>query len=200
MGLISYIRDIPDGPNNPSNDQPNMKLNNNAIEDYVAVDHVPFNVNNSGYHTIIHQTLQVANPAPISNIAQLFVKNVSITNSAGTGTDNQLFYETGLGGVSQITGSHSATNGFSFIAGVILQWGIIAPTSAGTVTVLFNTAPNFNFPNALLNVQVTRQRTTSSAGSSFSYWVDNTTTSRTGFNIINGDAHTYGYYWFAIGN
>lgn len=39
---ISYNRDIPDGPNNPSNDQPKMKTNTNSIDDWTAIDHIKF--------------------------------------------------------------------------------------------------------------------------------------------------------------
>lgn len=47
---ISYNRDIPDGPNNPSNDQPKMKTNTNSIDDWTAVDHIKFENSPAGAH------------------------------------------------------------------------------------------------------------------------------------------------------
>lgn len=51
---ISYNRDIPDGPNNPSNDQPKMKTNTNSIDDWTAIDHVRFSNSPAGNHLQMH--------------------------------------------------------------------------------------------------------------------------------------------------
>lgn len=50
MANFTYNNDIPDTPNNPSNDQPLMKINTNSIDDLIEVDHVSFNTNNGGFH------------------------------------------------------------------------------------------------------------------------------------------------------
>lgn len=50
MSLFTYNRDIPDAPNNPSNDQPKMKTNTNSTDDLIAVDHVSFNDTPGGTH------------------------------------------------------------------------------------------------------------------------------------------------------
>ena len=47
---ISYNLNIPNGPDNPSTDQPNMKTNTNSISSFVAVDHVGFNSSSGGTH------------------------------------------------------------------------------------------------------------------------------------------------------
>lgn len=44
--MITYNVNIPDTPNNPSNDQPLMKTNTNAIQTILGIDHVNFNVTN----------------------------------------------------------------------------------------------------------------------------------------------------------
>lgn len=48
--MVAYNRDIPDTPNNPSNDQPKMKINTNSIDDILGVDHISFNANSGGTH------------------------------------------------------------------------------------------------------------------------------------------------------
>lgn len=58
--MVTYNLDIPDGPNNPSNDQPKMKTNTNAIQTLVAVDHVGFNTNGLLPNGIGGQHLQVS--------------------------------------------------------------------------------------------------------------------------------------------
>lgn len=50
MAIFNYNRDIPDGPNNPSNDQPLMKTNTNSTDEILAVDHVSFEAQNGGTH------------------------------------------------------------------------------------------------------------------------------------------------------
>lgn len=67
--MVTYNRDIPDAPNNPSNDQPKMKVNTNAIDDLLAVDHVSFNTANGGFHkrvTFNNTTAPVAPTDPQS--------------------------------------------------------------------------------------------------------------------------------------
>lgn len=50
MGNFAFIPNIPDGPNNPSQDQPNMKTNTNSDQSIWAVEHLGFNTNNGGTH------------------------------------------------------------------------------------------------------------------------------------------------------
>jgi len=48
--VLTYTLNIPDAPNNPSNDQPNMKTNTNSISDIIDVDHYTFDKTPSGKH------------------------------------------------------------------------------------------------------------------------------------------------------
>jgi hypothetical protein len=50
MPNFVYNRDIPDAPNNPSDDQPDMKDNTNSTDDLIDEDHYSFNDNNGGLH------------------------------------------------------------------------------------------------------------------------------------------------------
>ena len=47
---IKYNRNIPNPPNNPSQDVPLMKVNTNAIDTILAIDHVSFNSQDGGTH------------------------------------------------------------------------------------------------------------------------------------------------------
>lgn len=96
---INYILGIPDAPNDPSVDQPDMKTNNDAIPQLIDIDHIGFNDTTfpNGYHDVIHQPPQVADPAAVPGIGQTYVKTVS--------GDQQLFFESGAGVISNLTGS-----------------------------------------------------------------------------------------------
>lgn len=50
MPTFTYNTDIPDAPNDPSVDQPKMKVNTNSIDDILEVDHISFNAANGGTH------------------------------------------------------------------------------------------------------------------------------------------------------
>ncbi len=124
MTNFDYNTDIPDGPNNPSNDQPLMKTNTNSIDGIIAVDHIGFQQNNGGFHTVIHQGPQLANPAAIPGFGQTFTKTIS--------ADQQLFYESGNGVVTQIT----SADGVGFNNVPVILSGTFASTGAFTNVVL----------------------------------------------------------------
>lgn len=154
MTNVPYNRNIPFATNNPSEDQPRMQENTNSLEDLIQIDHVGFGETQGGYHKDIRQPFRVGDPAAVLNVGQVYVKNVT-ENSA---TDTQLFFRTGNGGVSQLTGSSNAVNGFQHLGGVIIQWGRQAvPTPGGTVTY------QIPFPTSVLNIQLTLELSTLTA-------------------------------------
>ena len=204
--LINYNLGIPDGPNNPSNDQPNMLENNDNIDQFVAVDHVPFNVNNSGFHTIIHQVpigpVGTPDPTAIVGFGELYTKLVTDAST----TDTQLFYRTGLGGISRLTGDSASQNGYQWLGGTLIQWGRLTQTfpsggSSGTinfpinfpiacfmVTGTFFTDIGFSNPaNTLTSNQTTLSQ------NSFDWLVNIGTPAFPGIDTIQG------FFWFAIG-
>jgi hypothetical protein len=130
------------------------------------------------------------------------------TNALLYSNNGNIFFGSANGaGAFQLTTYNAGSNfggtntGWTFLpGGLMLLYGVIAPNSSTTNTVNFAALTLPNFPTAIFQAQVTRQRTTSDPGSSYEYYVDNTTLAQTGFNIINRDGHTYGYYWMAIGN
>jgi hypothetical protein len=102
MTFLTYTAGIPNTPNNPSNDQPIMKVNNDSNNIIWGIDHHGFNDNQGGWHNIIRMPVGVpAVPPPAillpAPVGQVFVNTV--------GTDVQLFYESSLGVVTQLTNS-----------------------------------------------------------------------------------------------
>jgi hypothetical protein len=137
---IAYNLGIPNSPDNPSTDQPNMKTNNDNIATYVAIDHVAFNTSGSGQHA---QVTFNANNVPSVPTAPpiLFTNTVAALP--------QLFFYSG-------DAAHSSTqyvanaNGSTFLlGGIILKWGHVTATD--------NTTIGFpvQFPNNCFNVQIT---------------------------------------------
>lgn len=183
---FTYNRDIPDAPNNPSNDQPLMKVNTNSADDLLAVDHFSFNVAKGGTH-----------------------KQVTLTNEAapGIGSSDGVLYsngnfpawQNGAGQTSFFAGFPSATsNGYAFLqGGVIIQWGVFTITGQ-TNTVLFITS-NINFPNNCWNVQATLIPAAPPTGNAQTISINSISSSGFIANYSGGSA--YGsFYWFAIGN
>jgi len=189
----NYNLNIPNPPNQPSQDVPLMQTNTNNINNLISVDHVGFNANNGGYHTVIHQIPQSSDPGMVTGISQLYSKTV---NSVP-----ELFFENDTGVVSQLTGSLDANRGYQWIGGVLLQWGIITTPLNGHKfgTVTLPIAFSSNFFNASVSLIATSSANTTS---------DNTlaivtgTPNLTSFQwVFNGNStvNFNSFYWMAIG-
>lgn len=201
MSSFIYNRNIPDGPNDPSNDQPDMKENTNSIDDWTKVtqDHYGFNVPFGGYHRYIHQPPQTT-PGNISGIGQTYTKTV--------GSDVQLFYESGTGVETQLTGPNSAsatTNGYTWLpGGILLQWGQNNNPIASSGST--NLVQNFNipFPNNCFFVSGSGLYSSSNKpNSQISINIRQSSLSNlTNFNYIpfTGSSDYIGFLWVAIGN
>lgn len=92
--MVTYNNDVPDGPNNPSQDQPKMKTNTNAIDTILDVDHISFNADSGGgehkHVTFLSDPAYVV-PGVISGDSSV------IYSDAGTAsTRAQLFYKNSL--------------------------------------------------------------------------------------------------------
>lgn len=220
MTLYDYTLDIPDGPNSPSQDQPNMKINNNNIASLIGVDHIGFNLNDGGYHTVIHQkpylgnswnpTAKTGAPAAISGVEQVFALNYT-PNYVGAVADTQLFARSGIGGgggtdnIYQLTGAVRASEGWSWIGGILMQWGFVTiTTNQETNSVLFTgRASCIPFPNNLFTVVATPQYDDQPIGPNRGVLAVKSL-STTGFNWAwNSDSGTNkfnGFFWTAIGN
>lgn len=75
---INYNLGIPASTHNPSTDQPNMQANNDAIAQFVAVDHVGFNTGSStdpsGTHNFVTFPVAQTDPSLVGSEARLYPK------------------------------------------------------------------------------------------------------------------------------
>ena len=213
--MPTFQPNVPTGTVPLNQDYLNLQGNNQQLDIAYGRDHVPFSDTTgivppgiSGMHKTMHMvpvSTVASNPPnnqPIDGFTATtdFGQLLSAQINDGINIDSALYFLTGGNRLQQLTRNFvpvSATNGFTFIpGGLILQWGSVSATNSNP-PVVFPLA----FPNAIFNVQVTRQHSSSSPGSSFSFWVDNgATLTKTGFTIINNDGHTWSYNWVAIGN
>lgn len=90
--MVTYNLGIPDGPNNPSNDQPKMKTNTNAIQTLISVDHVGFNTNGSPPNGVGGHHLQVSFDGKNPPLAQTDPQSVLYTNSGVASSVADMFY------------------------------------------------------------------------------------------------------------
>ena len=204
---FSYNNTLPNPPDDPADDVSGMQVNTQSINSIIKVDHIGFNAANGGYHTVIHLPPQSL-PPTVSGIGQLFTE----TQTIGSVTDQYLFYKSGNGFLMQLTGNVAGTNGYHFINGTILQWGIATmslSSGSGSGNVSFNAAPNFNFPNNVFNISLTLLAAQSNSSSNNTLSVVNYVSgslnppSRTGFSwLFNGtnSSNFTQFYWSAIGN
>jgi|SRR6185436_17180393 len=208
---LNYTTGIPDTPNNPSNDQPPMKINTNSISSIIQIDHHGFKDNLGGYHTIIHQDAQVTDPANIPGppqINQVYVKSYTPDTTGGV-ADTQLYTRTALGAISQMTGFSlgDLEDGWQWIGGVLLQWGRLglnASPDSGTVTFKNRVAGAIPFPNNCFIVLTVPQSGVTVPLAAGTVSVNRQTLSKTSFEyrFVSTLASTFypGFYWIAIGN
>lgn len=194
VGPWDYTTGIPAANNNPSVDQPNMQQNTNSISNLILVDHLGFNVLNGGYHKVIHFNDQgTTTPGVVPGVGQLYTNTVS--------GDQQLFYESGSGLVSQLTPSGkafsiiSSTNGYVYVLGnILIQWGQVA------VPIVTPISYNIDFPsgNPPFYIGLTAQRPLDGFPVGLSPTIIPTYQK---FTSVNNPTVAGGkLYWLAIGN
>ncbi len=188
----NYVSNIPDGPNNPSDDQPNMKINTNSISGFLSVDHFGFGNNQGGAHEKV-QLFNVAGSTPPAGLLNGY-ETIYSQAIAGNG---ELFFTRGNSGTGiQLTGPGTPTvsqNGYTFLpGGILIQWGIkLAAGTSGSVS--FPT--NFKAATTPFTIQLTLFRNSGNQ----SVAVDSgTPPSNTQFNYRTSSGGS-DIYWLAIG-
>ena len=190
MTNFAYTQGIPATNDNPSDDQPNMLINNDNNFLIWNVDHIGFSQANGGIHNVIHFNNQLADP-PNSAFGQLYTK---------TFVGNDLFYKAGgTNVISRLTNlSLNASPGLIiFPGGLTIQWGKNTSTNvagppnlAAVFTPAFSTAV---FTVQLLVVEPTNSRRiwhlSAVNTGAFTAYIQDTN----GTNVAND------VYWLAIG-
>ena len=206
MTNFAYNNNIPNGPNNPSADQPGMQVNTNSISGLIAVNHNGFGLNDGGKHSFIQMPTDL-NPGGVTGSSEILLYN-------GLDTFYNLFFIPPSSAVPsagiQLTRNEAPVNninGFSWLpGGIFIQWGIVAfsgPASSQKLgSVLFGrTFTTFcNITTGLITADITSGNTTASNTLSvqqngslngFAYV----------FNSSSGSGSTTfpGFYWHVIG-
>lgn len=166
---ILYNNSIPAAANNPSNDQPDMQTNTDAIDSIIAVDHVSFNAaagDVSGAHEQI-----TFNDKNVPG-AQTDPKSTLYTNDGTASTISELFYrnQSGIFLISSIkafgrvipnTGALSnALNCTVSSFGATVVIALTAGVVTGNNVCIFasqaaNLGPNYTFSNPNLTLTPT---------------------------------------------
>jgi hypothetical protein len=216
MSFFAYTQNIPNPPNNPSTDVPNMQTNTNSVFSWPLVDHYGYEDTNNygGWHkqiTLVSLGNNPTLPPLTTGNAELYTNTVP---TAG-GEKTELFFTPDTtGNVYQMTRTSSvyyasfandaqyaqtppvATQfgGWTFLpGGLLLQYGSEENlTATGTIKFPrpFNTGP--------YNIQLTLNALTDTFSSNTIYVIGDPTT--TSFNWgFTGTTSYDAFNWLAIG-
>lgn len=211
---MTYNPNIPLPGDFLSDSQPQLRNNFSVANTAFGIDHTPFTgVTNQGFHKPVHLISQgSSNPTAVAGTNIVYAKSYTPDTSPASSADIQLFSRTAGGGISQLTGNSAALEGYQWLGGVLIQWGVVtfsgSSASHKTDTVTFqsrsagNTIP---FPNNIFVVNATL-RVASSSETTASNTIAIRSASKTTFvwvfNSSSGSGSTLfpGFYWTAIGN
>lgn len=198
---MSYFPNIPAATDDPSVSQSAIQTNFGTLNTAFALNHVALGSGGSqGKHNFVEMPNQGSTPTTISGEGTLYTVSASGSqlNYVADNNATDLYQMTRTIHASYAT--FGTNPGWTFLpGGMLMMWGTLAASSSVTRSVNFAALSLPNFTNPPYSIQVTSQRPTSDPGSSFEYYVDNSTVATTGFNVLNRSGHSYGYYWVAIG-
>jgi hypothetical protein len=213
MPIAPYFRGYPPDGSSLGQTKSVIRDNLDGTFDTLNVDHVNNNgqpgSNPAGYHTVIHEVTQTS-VSTVTGVNQLFsgvpgtlVVNGTTTPAIPSNGDTQLYSLTGQGVLSQLTGSNASANGYTWIGGILLQWGTCNfKTNGNTVSNNF-TIP---FPNNVFSLQVTAKPLLPFVNAAFSFSVATAAGPNISSFQINGSASEggsgslSGATYMAIGN
>jgi len=207
MSNFNYNVDIPDGPHNPSADQPLMKTNTNSTKSIIGVDHYTFQEDSrDGTHKQVNLTNE-SSPPLLSDlvlysklaggVSALWAKNI-------TGIDVPIFinalglsngYTTLFGGFYLQWGTYNASGG-NFSSGSTTS------STGGNTVVTFPVA----FPNNVFffggNLTYTNSNLPSGTGTLNIHLSEINSGSKTSFQwqVYTNTNNYLGFVWYAIGN
>lgn len=203
MPIPSYTPGYP--PDGSSLGQTKVPIRNNLDGTFqtLNVDHVNNNgqpgSNPAGYHTIIHEVTQTS-VNTVSGVNQVFSGvpgtlsvNSSITPAIPSNGDTQLYSLSGTGVLSQLTGASASANGYAWMGGMLVQWGVVnSPSGSGSVSfpVTFPTNAPFSIQITIAAVSASGINAVLNSGS---------VPSTTSFSYL-ATGGVAKFYWVAIGN
>lgn len=216
---MAYLLNKPQATDLLSESQPVIRDNFNTADSVMSIDHYPFSdaTANKGQHKVIQQYQSnrtrsgvgatTANfPAAAATIGKLFTAAYT-PDSTVTSADTQLFFLTGNGGLSQLTGNSTAgiTDGWCWSSGILIQWGrvtgLLGTTNQfGDIVVKDRVAGAIPFPNNIFNVQATLISTGSGITDRGTVSFRAISTNQLRWVVTQGSGGYSGFYWYAIGN
>ena len=192
---FTYTANVPQATQTIAQTQPTILQNFGYLNDFGSKNH-NFSGDsanaNDGHHTNVRFIPQ-STPVAEVGLMQLYSRIV--------GGDTQLFAQTGGGGRSQLTGYSALQNGYQYIGGMVVQWGMQALPGPGSQLVSFPSATAFvSSPYVVLPVLI-ESSTSIHAGQAYVSIVDaSITTTQFKYNYkITTLADFTGFYWIAIG-
>jgi hypothetical protein len=199
---IPYTRNIPNAADFPSAQQNDMLQNSNSIYTWWDVDHITFENENNGYHTVIHQgNSDVPMKREFTN--QLFSKETTTPSLE----DTSLVSLSGDGKSSILTGHKANVNGYQYRGGVIFQWGRVLNSFPRNATKKFSFTFPFEFPENCFSLQLTPtvfSNPNRNPNGNLTLSLFNEKLDKKKNFYISSSADTTGnyngFYWFAIGN
>ncbi len=196
MTNFPYNENIPDGPNNPSQDQPLMQENTNSISGIIEVDHGGFGENNGGIHNKVTMP-RISLPSSSSGQLILFTSAGASGSQLNMVRDGNASTNTALTPTG-ITAPLRATNGYSWLPGkILMQWGFSAVTNNASGTITFPIP--FSGAAGMAVIVTISPWLNPVPATNPGYQVHVTGTSLTGFTYRNYSNVNPFVYWHAIG-
>ncbi len=190
MPVIGYNLNIPAANNNPSQDQPKMQTNTNAINTLLSLDHYTFADNAAGRHKQVSLANEAAPGIPANTNGVLYA-------NLDTG-QSWPFWQNALGSFNLLGPLSAVNNGYTWMGGVLVQWGQVTSTNSSFTLQAFN----IPFPNACFVVMTQIYGSGTPPGGSGDIEIRKSTVSVASFQwcmVTNSGEYT-GFYWVAIGN
>lgn len=191
---MAYKANVPLGTDKLSNSQNDLNGNFQAINTFVAIDHIALNAANQGKHKKVSLVSQAAVPAVVAGEIGLGVTAMPgaiIPAVAAAITGGSELYLSRTDGVNNFvfpfTASLQADTGWCYLpSGIIMKWGIGSCPGSAT----FVDGVNIPVFSAVFTAQVTFLN--AAAGEKWACWMSSYTTT-TISTITDGGAKAYKY-------
>jgi|ERR1051326_5760363 hypothetical protein len=220
MTNFAYNVNIPDGPNNPSNDWSKMQVNTNNIDALINEDHYSFGVANGGLHKqvrFVNETIPTVGASQVG----LYSKTAGQSQVFGTSDTGANEYQItrfvdasfasfgGYGAFGTVTPStagagYTMNAGWTFLPGGLLyQYGEVisnrSPLAINPSTIVITFPVTFTTSNIVITLSPTCKAGGTSLDDTLS--LVNGTRASNGFtcNFIGSTLSYVGFSWVAVG-